>query len=141
MIRLLLWFGSKLKAPVSPDACAMSAKIPERKADPYERREGGSVGSSDEISAQCLFLAEAACKQLVPSCERRGLRLLGIVANIVSDKLSSVLLSLSILWRTDDMSAAMSSSAATYMATEQELHGWPSPQAKVKVVFLVVALN
>jgi len=63
MVRIFLLCGSsELEAPISSDACAMSAKIPERKADPYDEREGGSLGSSDEIWVQDLFLAEVACK-------------------------------------------------------------------------------
>jgi len=63
------------------------------------------------------------------SWERRGLR--GV---------HSALLSLSILWRANDMSAALASSA-TDKATEQELHGSRSPLAEVEAVFGVVALN
>lgn len=60
---------------------------------------------------------------------RRGLR--GV---------NSPLLSLSILWRANEMAAALASSA-TDKATEQGLHGWPSPLAKAEVVCLVMALN
>jgi hypothetical protein len=105
----------------------MSAKIPERKADPYDERKGW-LGSSDEIWVQDLFLVEEACWQL-ESWARRGL--VGVK--------TSALLSLSILWRANDISAALASSA-TDKATEQGLHDGPSPLAIVEVVFLV-ALN
>ena len=131
MVRLFLWCGSpklELEAPISSDVWAISAKIPERKADPYDERKGW-LGSSDEIWVQDLFLAEEACWQL-ESWARRGL--IGVM--------DSALLSLSILWRANDISAALASSA-TDMATEQGLHDGPSPLAIDEVVFLVVALN
>ena len=63
MVRLFLWCGSpklELEAPISSDVWAISAKIPERKADPYDERKGW-LGSSDEIWVQDLFLAKEAC--------------------------------------------------------------------------------